>query len=384
MPRSLGKHTANLERDRRKKKVNLTFLNHVNVIDFLENFDIANISQASADEVQFSCPFPDHSRGDSTPSAYMNDGSRNPKLTTRWKCFGCGREGSAISFYAEYQGVSHKVAGRHIKEHYAPGHIKPKFGSIAREFEARRKGATKRHSVTVNTIDAVTLRRFDVDWSHFAEDWFDSPDVAYMLDRGFTPGDLDDWGIGYDDISKRITIPVCDPEGNLVGFKGRAWRKQARPKYLVLGDKDEERERYGFPTYDKSLVVFGLHRYADSDSQSLVLVEGEIDVMSLWVMGIPAICCGGSSMSPAQARLIRQYCDEVILFFDNDVAGKNAIYGYEKKDGEHKPGVLELLEPFIRVKVVGRHRRDANDYLRRGEHDRVRSLIDNAISSHLL
>ena len=45
--------------------------------------------------------------------------------------------------------------------------------------------------------------------------------------------------------------------GNLVGFKGRAWRKNARPKYLVLGDKGK-RQRYGFQTYDKSLVVFGL------------------------------------------------------------------------------------------------------------------------------
>ena len=136
-----------------------------------------------------------------------------------------------------------------------------------------------------------------------------------MLDRGFTPGDLDDWGIGYDHDSQRITIPVCDADGNLVGFKGRAWRKKAHPKYLVLGDKEGRRERYGFPTFDKSRVVFGLDRAADSVTQKLVLVEGEIDVMSLWVMGIPASGVGGSSACrqrrPAHPSILRR--DRAVL-----------------------------------------------------------------------
>jgi hypothetical protein len=154
------------------------------------------------------------------------------------------------------------------------------------------------------------------------------------------------------------------------------------PKYLVLGDKG--RKRYGFPTYDKARVVFGLDRYASSNSQTLVLVEGEIDVMSLDVMGIAAISCCGSTMSTEQARLIREYCDEIVLFFDDDAAGRNGIYGVDKGDGEHKPGIIEALEPFIRVRVVGRHRFDANDYLRRGAAQRVHELVDGAVSSFLL
>ena len=173
------------------------------------------------------------------------------RLQARWQ---------RCHFYAEHKGVSKQAARREVKEHYAPGYKAPKYGSIAREFESRYRASKERHEEpTVATIDPELLWRFDVDWSYYAEEHGDQPDVAYMLDRGFTPGDLDDWGIGYDADSQRITIPVCDPDGNLVGFKGRAWRKNARPKYLVLGDKGE-RQRYGFPTYDKSLVVFGLDR----------------------------------------------------------------------------------------------------------------------------
>ena len=194
----------------------------------------------------------------------MNDGSRDSSLATLWTCYGCHRGGNAVTFYAEHKGVSNQVARREVKEHYAPGYKAPKYGSISREFESRYKSSKQRQSEsTVEKIDPELLREFDVDWGYYAEEHGDQPDVRYMLDRGFTPATLDDWGIGYDDGSKRFTIPVCDPDGDLVGFKGRAWRKNARPKYLVLGDK-ERRQRYGFPTYDKSLVVFGLDRWAGS------------------------------------------------------------------------------------------------------------------------
>jgi hypothetical protein len=385
MPRSLSKNVARIERGERKrsKQQPLRWLRHVNVAHFLEAFDIANITQSTADELFFSCPFPDHARGDTIPSARMNTGAKDPDKTTLWTCYGCKRGGNAVTFLAEYNNISKQEARRQIKENYAPGYSAPKHGSIAKEFDQRMSAVKEREpSTTVQTIDTEIIRNFDVDWGHYAEEYGDYPDVSYMLDRGFTPATLDEWGIGYDARSERITIPVCNEDGDLVGFRGRAWRKETRPKYLVLGDKG--RRRYGFPTYDKARVVFGLDRHTSSNSQSLVLVEGEIDVMSLDVMGIAAISCCGSSMSTEQARLIREYCDEVVLFFDDDAAGRNGIYGVDKGDGEHKPGIIELLEPFIRVRVVGRHRFDANDYLRRGATQRVHELVDGAVSSFLL
>jgi len=385
MPRSLSKNVAKLERGGgRRSRQALSWLKFVDVVDFLERLDVANISEVTPEQIQFSCPFPDHTQGDEHPSAYINNGSMTPHKATRWKCFGCGRSGNAVDFLAEYQNIGKQQARTTLRETYASGWVAPKYGSISREFEARYKASKERHAAPeLPKLGLEELKRFDVDWVYYAEEHGDQPDVRYMLDRGFTPATLDDWGIGYDHGSKRITIPVCDPDGNLVGFKGRAWRKQARPKYLVLGDKNK-RQRYGFPTFDKTLVVFGLDRCSNSDSQTLVLVEGEIDVMSLDLMGIPAICCSGSSISPEQVRLIREYCDEVVLFFDDDAAGQNGIYGVDKESGEHRPGALEMLEPFVRVRVVGRHRFDPNDYLVRGDVERVRSLVAGATPSYAL
>ena len=378
MPRSLSRNVDRLERGEkaRRKRNRVTWLKDVNVVDLLENFDVANISQATVDEVLFSCPFTGHTHGDEKPSAYMNNGVRRPDLSTLWKCHGCGRSGNAIGFVAEHENVSRQQAQRWLREHYAPGYRAPRYGSIAKEFEERRKLAQQPpETTTVEPLDSDVFKRFDVDWGTYAEEHGDSPDVSYMLDRGFSPAMLEEWGIGYDYDSRRITIPVMDHNNKLVGFKGRAWEPDARPKYLILGDKRRLRG-YGFKPYDKSKIVFGLDMWGEVERY--VLVEGEIDVMSLWVMNIPAICTGGSSMSLIQSRLIRQYCDEVVLFFDDDTAGRNFLNGIDKDGGEHTPGAIEMLEPFIRTRVVGRHRYDANDYLCRGERDRVRHLIDGA------
>jgi DNA primase len=212
-----------------------------------------------------------------------------------------------------------------------------------------------------------------------------------MMSRGFTPGECEQWGIGYDEFTRRLTIPVCDPDGNLIGVKGRAWQSDRKVKYEIIGDPDPDSERakkrkrkrkkkLGFAPYEKSLVVFGLDKWGEQPRY--VFVEGEIDVMSLWRMDIPALCTGGASMSETQARLIREYTDEVVLFLDNDTAGSNAVWGIEKDD-ERKPGIVDLLEPFIRVRIVGPHRFDANDYLVRGKFAKVQRLIDRSTASYL-
>lgn len=392
---SLSRHVARLDKDhiRRKRRGQPDWLKHVDVIDFLERCEVANISFATKDEILFSCPFPGHSHGDEKPSAYMNNGSVSPRDNTKFKCHGCQRSGNAISFLADHEGISRQQATRELKKVYSPGFTKPRDG-IGAEFDRRRielaeEREQQRLGKTIPTIPWDDYyESFGVDWRHVSKHHRNDEDVAYMLDRGLTVKTLEHWSVGYDERSDRITIPICNEQGELVGVKARALDRDVRPKYLILGDKPKPRNRrkrkpYGFRHYEKSLVVFGLHECQKNDGR-LVFVEGEIDVISLWQVGIPAICTGGASMSVEQARLIRRYCDEVILFLDDDNAGSNGVWGIDTKDGEHKPGIIETLEPFVRLRLVGRHKRDPNDYLRRGEIDRVERLISKAKPTYLL
>lgn len=388
---SLSSTVRRLEKDHvgRKRKQRAEFLRQVNVADFLERAEVANVSQATSDEMNYSCPFPGHDGGDSTPSAYMNDGTKDKRLCTVWKCHGCGRSGNGITFLAELEHISRAEASRRIKELYAPGFMAPKGGSMTAEFDQRWKEyQSLRHPkpVEIKKLPWPTYhKRFGVDWPSFESGYEDNQDVAYMFSRGFDAKELQEWEIGYDHHSDRITIPVCDPEGNLIGIKGRAWKEGAKPKYMILGDTEKTKRIrgrvYKFKPYDKSLIVFGIHKWGEQDRY--VFVEGEIDVMSLWQIGIPALCTGGSSMSETQAKIIRDYANEIVLFLDDDAAGSHGVWGYDNEDGEHKPGIVELLSPFIRVKIVGKHKHDPNWYISRGKSDRVQRLVETAIPHFL-
>lgn len=361
------------------------WLHLVDVDDFLEAMEVSTVVRATADERAFSCPFPGHTHGDRDRSAYMNDGSKDKSKATVWKCHGCGRQGNAITFYAELQNVSKQDAAHYLKMQYAPNFRAPRGGSISAEFESRMRGREKEvaDSPSLPHIRREEYRqRFSVDWEDAAAT-YDRPDcppeIAYMFDRGFTVDTLDEWEIGYDESSGRITIPVHDENGNLVGVKARAWKKKIKPKYMILGDKEDQRARYGWPHYEKSLVVFGLHML-DGPVPVLVLVEGELDVIALWQIGIPAVCTGSAHLSTAQARLIRQWCQEVIVFFDTNTAGQHATFGYYDKDGEFHPGVVHDLRPHIRVRVVPEHDGDASSMVQDNAVDELRELIESAES----
>ena len=348
----------------------------------LEELDVGRIYEAGIDELLFSCPFEGHSHGDERPSAYMNNGVKQASKNTVWKCHGCGRSGNAISFVSEYSGISRSRATRELRDRFAPGWHKPRGGSMRAEFELRKQTAKeleddKYPEITILPWD--TYKRFEVSWPDYEE--IDKPDVQYMYGRGFSTADLMEWRIGYDHASDRITIPVCTPDGQLVGVKGRAWSKQTRVKYRILGDTERTIRRHGieyyFAPYLKSQVVFGIEKWGEQ--RVYVWDEGEINVMSWRKMGIPAFATGSAHMSDAQARIIRDYADEVVIFLDPDKAGKTGIWGYIDKDDEYHPGAVEKLGPHVRVRVAAEHDQDANDLLVSGRVSHARRLIRDAV-----
>lgn len=347
----------------------------VDAEDFLESLRVRNVEMADLENWRFSCPFPGHQHGDENASAYMRDD------TTAWYCFGCKRSGNAVTFLAEYEGVSELEARRWLREAYGGGFREPE-GGAAREWIRDRMAAQERAEAPEQTyLDESLLDRYWVDWADAYMEWEQTKcggPVGYMFNRGFEPETLMDWEIGYDDRGQRFTIPVRDHEGRLVGFKGRAWDPERKPKYLVLGDKPGRTARYGYPTYEKSLVVFGLHKAEPAPHRPLILVEGELNRIAMHQKGWPN--CGGiagSDLSPAQARLIRDYADEAILFFDSDPAGDSAAWGWTDEKGRFHPGAVDALEPFMRVGVVPPHEGDPADM----DTEDIRRCVHGAMSS---
>jgi len=353
------------------------WLRNVDVEDFLDSMQISKWRRATADEILYSCPYPGHSHGDETPSAYMNTGAKDRAKTTNWKCHGCGRQGTAVAFYAHVENVSKQEARRVLKAQYAPNFRAPKGGSILAELEQRFAEPTRlRKRAENNPVIAFAEyeRRFAVDW--FESEQSDAPECRYLFERGFTADTLTAWDIGYDDSSRRLTIPIYDRLSRMVGIKGRAWEEDVKPKYKILGDKGR-RKSYGWPVYEKTRVVFGLHHCYRNEP--LVLVEGELDVIALWQHGITAVATGSAHLSLIQQRLIRDHADEVVVWFDEGTAGEQATWGWHDKDGDFHSGIVQQLEPHMLVRVVvDAHPDDPARLLelRRGEE--IDTLIANA------
>jgi DNA primase len=345
-------------------------LSAVDVPDLVEKLGLANARLTSSGrEVNFSCFGAEHSHGDESPSAYIN------VETTAWFCHGCKRRGNALSLIVEVQQISQPEAERFLRENYGIDFLEPQGGSMVAETDARFRPPAEEPPFVPPPRSWLISARFD--WMTASRD---DPWVDYMFGRGFAPEVLADWDIGYDYLSDRVTIPVFDVDENLVGIKGRAYRDDVQPKYRVLGDT-AGMVSFGFQPYDPKDVVFGLHRARGH--RTAVVFEGELNAVAASQVGVPRpVAAGMSYFSLRHAQLLAREVDEVVLFFDYGTAGHAGLWGiHQAADGKSYPGAVQLLEPYVRVRVADPLPEDPSKLVELGRGDEVLDIIDRAQSS---
>jgi DNA primase len=337
----------------------------IDFIDLLEDLGLRNVHITSGGiEVNFSCHDSSHAHNDENASAYINS------ETGLFFCHACHLKGNVVDLVMSVQQVSRAAAECYLREKYGIEFDEPIGGSMIAETASRfsSKEVILEHVRPVESwLSAVRI-----DWiDHFNENREDYQE--YILDRGLREHTLSEWDIGYDYFSDRLTIPVRDLDSNLFGIKGRDWSGKHPAKYLVLGDSPTQSARgnlqYGFQTYPITNVVFGLNRRRDY--KQCVLVEGELDCIALWQMGIDrSIATGIARMSVQQAKLIIDECDEIIVFYD---AGEAGALGTQQ--------VVNLLEPYIRVRVATPLDVDPMDACRDGREAEIIAALAQAKSS---
>jgi hypothetical protein len=136
----------------------------------------------------------------------------------------------------------------------------------------------------------------------------------YVIRRGLEIETLRIWECGYDTTRKRAVFPVRNRSGLLVGAVGRTVN-------------DHHIRYFNYFNFDKSRYLFGEHLVR---GEKLIVVEGLLDTVSVWqalrkenaldeysVVGLL-----GSDPSKRQIQSIKGFSNEVILFLDNDVAGR--------------------------------------------------------------
>lgn len=161
--------------------------------------------------------------------------------------------------------------------------------------------------------------------------------LGYMVDRGFYPSTLRHFEVGWSDKKRRIVVPVRNENFKMVGVIGRAVDADRQPKYLYSDN------------LPKKGMLFNLCHA--KTHKSVIVVEGSLDAMKVHQAGFPNVVAAlGANCSDQQGQLFNRYFVDIIIFGDNDDAGKalgesvahhcanRNIYYAKYPDGTSDPG----------------------------------------------
>jgi len=340
--------------------------------------DYVNLTRRSGRNLFGLCPF--HS--EKTPSFCVS-----PEKQI-YHCFGCGKGGGVISFIMEIENLSfpdavHFLAKRvnmEVPDDSEDREIRSKrerLISLNREaarFFHENLGKPQcravaeyivRRGITASSVRTFGLGAAPDSWDALCEE---------MQRRGYTKTELLDAGLAvksskggiYDFFRNRLIFPLIDVRGNVVGFSGRR----------VTDDESERKFVHTKETilFNKSRFLFGLNLAKKTKLGRLILVEGNVDVITLRQAGFDnAIASLGTSLTEEQARLISNYTREVVIAYDSDAAGIAAA--------ERAIDHLERLGVAIKVlRVPGN--KDPDEFIRSHGPGAFAALL-NSMGNHI-
>ena len=124
----------------------------------------------------------------------------------------------------------------------------------------------------------------------------------------------------YDRFRNRLMFPIADAQGRIIAFSGRVIDDQEKGGKYVNSPET--------PIFKKGSVLFGLDKARQSirEENAVIVCEGQLDTIACHVHGIRnTVAPQGTALTAAHARVLKRYAPEVVLCFDSDGAGQNAI-----------------------------------------------------------
>lgn len=315
------------------------------------------------------CPF----HKEKSPSFHVNPSRQS------FHCFGCGAGGGVFRFVMDYEHVDFPNAVRKLAQRAGIVLVEdhdPKDQSRrdqrSRLLELHKEVSAWFHRNLLRTQEADHARNYlkrrglskeiAVDWQigYAPAGWETLRN--WGTDQGFTREELVQGGLlsvrdgesqgGYDRFRDRLMFPIRNDYGEVVAFSGR-----------ILNDSQKEAKYVNSPEtpiFSKGRVLFGLDKSKRPliEASSAVVLEGQIDLISAFEHGVKNVVAPqGTAFTSEQARLLRRFVEQVILCFDSDTAGQNAV----------EKSLPSLLAAGIEVKVASLPSGEDPDSLIRGK-----------------
>lgn len=262
--------------------------------------------------------------------------------TQSYYCFGCGNGGDVITFIRNIENLDYMeavklLADRHgvsmPQDGYDSGLSKKRtemYGAnreAARFFHAKLYSPEGRQGLEYfysRGLTDDTIRHFGLGYA--PDSWHALEN--YLVSKGYSQQLLYDANIlrstvkngkryYYDAFKNRAMFPVIDLRGNVIAFSGRR-----------IHDADSDRKYVNTSdtlVYKKGSNLFALNFAKKSKSDSIILCEGNLDVISLHQAGFTNAVAGlGTALTEEQAHLLSHYAGEIFICYDSDEAGQKA------------------------------------------------------------
>ncbi|MDE6300279.1 MAG: DNA primase [Muribaculaceae bacterium] len=326
-------------------------------------FDATNIVDVVSDFVSLK------KRGSSYLGLCPFHNERTPSFSVSpakgiFKCFSCGKAGSAVSFLMDLEGMTYveaiKWLGRkyniEVKEREMTGEERKADAEREAMFAANEFALTHFESTLRDTEDGrnIGLAYFRergtsdamIAKFHLGYSLEKSDDLTVKAEKaGFAEQTLIDTGLVirtdrgtlYDRFKGRVIYPVHTLSGRVVAFGGRTLRKEKTVAKYVNSPESL--------IYSKSHELYGMYqaRSAIAKKKDCILVEGYMDVISMHQAGVEnVVASSGTSLTEGQIRMIKRFADSVTLIYDSDPAGIKASLR----------GIDMLLAAGLSLKVV--------------------------------
>lgn len=332
-------------------------LARVDIVDVIERF--VPLKKGGAN-YQACCPF----HTEKSPSFTVSPSKQF------YHCFGCGAHGSALGFLMQYSGLGFIEAVEDLA--HSVGMQVPKVS------ERVQSDRAKKAPLTELMLSAARFYKEQLKASPKAIDYLKgrglTGEIAARFGLGYAPDDWqglqavfpdyndaalvecglvieNDQGRRYDRFRDRVMFPILDQRGNVIGFGGRVIG-QGEPKYLNSPET---------PLFEKGRELYGLAqaRRAIHDADSVIVVEGYMDVVGLAQLGVENVVASlGTATTGHNAQRLLKQANRVIFCFDRDSAGDRAA----RRAMENS---LEFLEDGKRVDILQMPgNQDPDEYIR--------------------
>jgi len=319
------------------------------------------------------CPF----HNEKTPSFFVN------KEKHLFNCFGCGEKGNAVTFLQKYKNLTYVEALKSLADRYnVPLEVDYKGSGnekFSRFYEINQtasdyyqlalthleSGKPALEYLKNRGLDVHTLQYFEIGFApNDMDNLYKNLKTKYqeldLLDLGLIKKNSE--GNYYDLFRNRIIFPIRNALGKVVGFSGRIYRKSENdPKYVNSPFTS---------IFTKGDILYNLDRAQPAIKQMkrAVLYEGFMDVIASVKAGIKeAIASMGTALTIEQAKLIKKYADSVLLCYDGDSAGFEAMMKAIQ--------ILEAENLIVNLIVLPEDL-DPDEYIKKYSAEQYRDFID--------